>query len=167
MLVFTLVFPIVIAGILHMWVVKKNYLSFLKNPISIKSFGENKTYRGLFIMPLGTFLGSLLIYPQFFSRLENPFICSFMTGIFYILFELPNSFLKRRLGIKPGLLPKNNRFLFSFIDQIDSLIGIFIVYFFIGNIKGEILISTLFLGVLVHYGVNYFLYKINLRKNPI
>ena len=45
-----------------------------------------------------------------------------------VIAELPNSYMKRRLGIAAGATPDKNRWLFTALDQIDSGIGVAVAY---------------------------------------
>jgi CDP-2,3-bis-(O-geranylgeranyl)-sn-glycerol synthase len=92
-------------------------------------FGDNKTYRGFVCVALGTAVGFVLIGPHSlspgpaFRRLE----CALLglgVGIASMLAELPNSLLKRRLGISPGTQASGALGLaFHVLDQLDVLFG--------------------------------------------
>ncbi len=91
--------------------VKWNILSYFKKPIHQSWFGLNKTWRGFIVMPLATWPGVILAQSlEKMADLNAPLlldssscILSFALGFGYCLAELPNSFVKRRLGIKVGL----------------------------------------------------------------
>ena len=48
-----------------------------------------------------------------------------VAGLGFMLGELPNSFLKRQLGIRPGAAPSNlvGRIVFGTFDRLDSIVG--------------------------------------------
>jgi len=116
--------PVILAGILNMVLVKLPVLNFLKKPmdnhIILKDgnrlFGENKTWKGCFSMIVLSIIVTMIwglvcnssIYLQennlFYNLYNNTMmyniLIGFLLGLTYILFELPNSFLKRRIGIK-------------------------------------------------------------------
>ena len=136
-----LIFPLVIAGSVHMAVVMKNHLSMLKVPISTSLFGANKTFRGLILMPLFAVFSCVLLYPLWpYTSIEQTVNLTFTEfvlieaglGLGYIIFELPNSFIKRRLGIPPGGTSATNPQLFKLIDQLDSTVGIAISALLLG-----------------------------------
>ena len=79
-----------------------------------------------------------------------------------MFFELPNSFIKRRLDIKPG---KTTNLFFFVFDQIDSLIGVMLVLFFTSDINLWIYLCYVGLGGLTHIVINLILYKLRVRKN--
>jgi CDP-diacylglycerol--serine O-phosphatidyltransferase len=165
--------PLILGGILHMVVVRVNLLSVLKRPIHRGWFGENKTWRGVVVMPLLTIGGvytALLIertgsYSVGFS--ENSIaLLGLALGLAYIVFELPNSFIKRRMGIAPGKLPGEKRFLFALADQGDSAIGCVLVYRLFFAIDWPVVLTFLILGTCLHLFFNVGLYAVGIRKNP-
>lgn len=131
---FYLQIPIVIGGVLHMLAVTQNWLPALKKPVHEKWFGANKTWRGFVLMPLLTALGALCLWPVELLMGEKALfndtllLAGFIAGLGYTLAELPNSLLKRHLGIAPGETPARYRQLFILTDQIDSGIGVAIAY---------------------------------------
>ena len=73
-------------------------------------FGDNKTLRGALVMSSGTTAAALVLTRQrwFSKRLPAelreapPTLYGLLLGAGVVLGELPNSFLKRQLGIAPG-----------------------------------------------------------------
>lgn len=164
---FVLSLPLIIGGILHMVVVKLDLFSSLKIPIHPKWFGVNKTWRGFFVMPLATWPGVLLaraLDPVFMSAPTLPLALAL--GLGYCLAELPNSFLKRRLGIKEGRTSEHFKWFFVVLDQADSAIGCLVAYSIFLHIEEKLFWFTAFLGTAVHLGLNVLLYKLKIRKNP-
>jgi CDP-diacylglycerol--serine O-phosphatidyltransferase len=95
--------PLVITNIAHMVLVKRNAWSILAKPIHKKAFGANKTWRGVvFISTVNAVLFLLINYPggvlmSFLNQKQNLVQLLFIGWIFgmaYVLFELPNSFIK-------------------------------------------------------------------------
>jgi CDP-diacylglycerol--serine O-phosphatidyltransferase len=139
--------PVVIGGVLHMVVVKRNYLSVLVIPIHEVFFGANKTWRGLFVVPLLTAFGGLCMIPLEWLLIQatghslinqwNLAFLGFIAGVGYVLAELPNSFFKRRIGIEAGAVPENKKYWFIALDQLDSALGVAIAYWLIFDISLE------------------------------
>ena len=52
-------------------------------------------------------------------------LIGFAVGFGFMLAELPNSFVKRQLGIEPGSLPQNawTKPVWFAVDQVDSVVG--------------------------------------------
>jgi hypothetical protein len=89
-----------------------------------------------------------------------------LVGVTYMLFELPNSFLKRWLGIGSG--KQGNGMigtLFFIIDQIDSLIGVFFVLYLFSDIGFIGYLIYLFVGAFTHIAINVVLRMLKLRKS--
>ncbi len=171
---FLLSLPLIVGGILHMVAVKADILSYLKKPIHQSLFGANKTWRGFFIMPLATWPGVLLAqYIEVVVDLNTPLLTttsSWLLAIYlgygYCLAELPNSFLKRRLGIKEGLTSDRFKWTFIILDQADSAIGCMVAYKFLVDISWTDFWLTIILGTLIHLVFNILLFKAKIRKNP-
>lgn len=89
-----------------------------------------------------------------------------LIGFVYMISELPNSFIKRRLNIDSGKTEKGMKgFLFFIIDQIDSLIGVMFVLFLFSNFSIWKYFGYVALGALTHITVNLILYFTKVRKN--
>lgn len=130
--------PVVIGGVLHMVVVTRDMFPALKIPVHRGLFGANKTLRGFIVMPILTIPGALLLAE--IARMPSLHLTTPVTqyhwlwlgaalGFSYVLFELPNSFLKRRLGAAPGEVPAKGRHFFVMLDQLDSGIGAAVFYY--------------------------------------
>ncbi len=168
----TLILPLVISGFLHMFIVKKNLFSVLNKPISVDLFGRNKTYRGFVAMPVLTYIG--LLCSNWISYFKNHqfnqvqiLSLGLLLGLFYALFELPNSWMKRRLNIEPGKTPNKNKALFIFIDQADSVMGCLFAYALFMDLTILTVVFVIFLGPSLHLMVNFVLYLFKLRKEPM
>ena len=181
--------PVILGGIANMLFVRTNL--FKNNSKSIDGgyclkdgrplFGENKTYLGLISMVVLTAIiqviwGGLiaildceevnLFYNNYDNNLLNNLWIGALLGLFYMTFELPNSFIKRRLDINPG--KTNNGIvgrMFGIIDQIDSLIGIAILMSFTIKEKWITLVAFVLFGGIIHIVVNSCLYRFKIRKN--
>lgn len=168
--------PLVVSGILHMVVVRTNVLASLKRPIAESLFGPNKTWRGVVVMPILTVIGvalAKLLEPAFGGMLVarlTPFPTvplGVVLGLAYVLAELPNSYVKRRLGIPPGETPEKNRVLFVLVDQADSAVGCALAYLFMTSISLGLAALLAVLGPGVHLLVNVLLFLAGLRKRPV
>ena len=97
--------------------------------------------------------------------LYNSFV-GFIFGLIYMISELPNSFIKRRLDIKAGKTDKGIKGLvFFIIDQIDSLVGVSLLIFLLSNITLWKSVGYVALGAITHITVNIVLYLLKVRKN--
>lgn len=158
--------PIVLATTLHMFLVKNDGLSVLKVPISKKFFGENKTWRGvIFVILSNTILMSLL--NLIIGRFDFHFalILGAVLGFGYILFELPNSFVKRRLGIPAGKKAETNKWFFIVMDRFDSAFGVVLFYKLMVGITWLEFFLYLILGMMIHFSFSAVLYFLKVKKS--
>lgn len=164
---FLLVLPMIAANVLHMLVVKWNWFPNLAKPIAAKAFGPNKTWRAFVVLPLASGFFCWLFYALFGPFGQLPFqmwLLGIGLGLFYLLFELPNSYLKRKLGIPPGGKSKKYPRLQLFIDKSDSIIGILIFFglFFSLSLSHLFMLYLLSLGL--HYTFSYLLFLLKIKK---
>ncbi len=169
-----LALPLIFGGILHMLAVKWDILSYLKKPLHQRWFGLNKTWRGFFIMPLACWPGVLaartfedvldISAPVF--HLHSTIFISLCLGFAYCLAELPNSFLKRRLGVKEGQTSQKFTLFFIIFDQADSVLGCLMAYALLIPLDGNTFLGTMFAGTFIHLIFNYLLFRLKVRKNP-
>ena len=148
--------PIVLTTTAHMFVVKFDWFSFLKRPISRYLFGENKTWRGfLFVIIVNALLMGAIGYAKLGAFL----------GLGYVLFELPKSFMKRRLGIEPGGKANKGKYFFMTIDRLDSAAGVVIFYYLMFPLSPMKIILYILLGMLIHLSFSSTLYFLKVKKS--
>ncbi len=177
------IIPLILSNILHMLVVKKNYLNFLNFPIHEKWFGENKTYRGFLIVPiLNGLLFMILNWPggllrststQNFS-IQNSllnldsiyvlFLIGFIFGIFYVSFELPNSLIKRSLGIKAGESSQRGQLFFKALDKTDSAFGLSLFFGYLNNFNLQLMLTFFVIAVFLHVILSLLLVALKIKK---
>lgn len=166
------VFPFILAGAIHIIVIKKNLLSRLAHvPLDFqltvrgrRLFGKNKTLRGAVVVIGGVMFGVLLqaalihIYPaSVFLFLVNyhsisPLAWGFFLGAGCVIGELPNSFLKRQFDIPPGGYPLRP-FLKAttwMLDQLDSVIGILLFASAIISVPLLTILLVVCVSLLIH-----------------
>ena len=184
----TLLSP-VFAGIINSIFCKLDILNFLKVPIDFNKnfidkkrvFGDNKTWKGLFGYILFNIICAILFgwiwkitklenFNFFYINHENIVIYNtfigFLIGLFYALFELPNSFIKRRLDIKPGKTTNGiKKIFFIILDQADSVFGVALIVWLFYPIGIWIYLLYVVLGTITHLLINIMLYLLHLRKN--
>lgn len=142
-----LALPITLAGLTHVIAIKKNVLPSLAGirldlGLELRGrslFGANKTLRGALIMIAASVVWTSVVdvlqrglglddsirfvaYAQLGSLAYG-----LLLGLAYIVGELPNSLIKRQLGIAPGE-PAPGRLARTFwvLDQIDSALAVLI-----------------------------------------
>lgn len=156
------------ANVLHMFLVKGEVLAFLAKPIHSKAFGPNKTWRAFVVLPLASaffcWLSSFLFGPFYLDYLRLVFL-GFGLGFCYLLFELPNSYVKRRLGLAAGAKSKQYPRLQLFVDKSDSLIGILIFYGWFFHLSLGHLALLYLLSLALHYTFSLTLYHLKIKKS--
>jgi CDP-diacylglycerol--serine O-phosphatidyltransferase len=153
------------AVVLHAPVLRYDLLKRLKRPISDRLFGSNKTWRGALVMFTGVFVATGVFWPLMPDELDSWPLAGALIGAGTVLGELPNSFLKRRLGIGPGerrVTPGGIALVVY--DQADFVPAIAIALLPIWTMP----LDTLLLGfVAVAAVVNVIGYAIGARDQPI
>lgn len=183
-----LILPLLLAGLCNMIFVKLPLLQPLKTPLDgghhwrdgRRVFGDNKTVKGFIGMIVFTALWfglfhwlalsfeaahawSLIPYRQFSAIAAVGY--GALWGLGYVLAELPNSFIKRRLDIAPG---KNSagtaRHVFIFFDQADSVIGCLLAMLVFYAPPWPVLAAIGAVAVAVHFAMNMLLYALGLKQ---
>jgi len=171
---FVLSLPVIITGVLHMYAVTHNWLAVLSIPVSSPVFGANKTWRGFVLMTIlsvpGVWLAQALEhctggwYPMPLLRDENTVILGAALGLGYTLAELPNSFMKRRLGIRPGGHATRFRHLFVLLDQVDSALGVAASYWLLTDLPNWLLFITIAVFPTITLAVKRVLFLLRLKE---
>ena len=159
------VVPLVLTNTLHMLLVKYSWLSFINIPISEKQFGKNKTWRGfVFLITVNAFVVFTTV-KSFDIHLYNSAFLGAILGFTYLLFELPNSFVKRKLGVGPGEKHQRYRYFFSWIDKSDSAFGLSLVYWLLGYIDWKMAILLYFICSSTHILSSLILVKLKIKSS--
>lgn len=155
-MIILIITTLILAGTLHMLTCKYDLFPYLKIPVSTRLFGENKTVRGFVVMS-----SCSGIFGFFFSfDIYTAFIC-FVLGLGYMLGELPNSYVKRRLNIQPG----EGSFTSIVFDQLDSSTAISILLFVFG-FDITFVISFFVLAPICFWLYKIFLFNLGLKSTP-
>lgn len=181
--------PLILSGVLNMIFTKMDIYKRYKYPIDCyknwidgkRIFGDNKTIIGFFSMIVFCILTQIIWgysceimgisdRNQLYLVYENNYVLNvivgFLFGLIYMLFELPNSFIKRRLDIIPGKTDKGLKgLMFFIIDQIDSLIGVFLVLMLFNGMSIWDYFCYLLVGAITHITINLILFWLRIRRN--
>ncbi len=184
----TLIVP-VFAGIVNSIFCKSRALNSLKKPLDFNKnfrdkkriFGDHKTWKGFIgYIYFNIIFAVIFSYIWHYTKLEHlnffyinhsntltyNLLIGFLLGLFYALFELPNSFIKRRLDITPGKTIKGKKkILFIILDQADSVFGVALVVWMFYPIGIWIYLLYILIGTVTHLIINMMLYFMHLRKN--
>lgn len=182
--------PVILAGISNMVVVKRKWFKKRAKPIdngkmlkdNKRIFGNNKTWLGFFTMIICSIITHIVwglickvfagmqsmnqLYLYYENTVLYNAIVGAIMGVAYMIFELPNSFIKRRLDIPDGKTERGFKGkLFFVIDQLDSMFGVILVLAVASKISLLQYINYVLLGGLTHICVNLVLYKLRIRRN--
>jgi hypothetical protein len=134
-----------IAGALHVYWLRSPMSQRFDRPVDggamlrdRRIFGNNKQWRGFVMMPpaaalaFSLFGGMRPIYPDPVEQAlwhlgpGEYALLGFISGMAFMLAELPNSFLKRQFDVAPGALPSQPwlRPVCLILDRIDSTLGV-------------------------------------------
>ncbi len=149
-------------------VIFKNNFKKLAIPIDFGKniFGKNKTYRGLIVGILLAIiiacLQSILYQSNLFKNLSfinysNWLLIGFLFGFGALFGDLIESFIKRRLNIKPGK---------SFFpwDQLDFVFGALIFISFKVNLTFKMVLTIILISFVGHILINHLAYYLKIRK---
>ncbi len=184
--------PGIIAGVLNMLWCTLPVARWLSRPLDAgrvwrdgrRVLGDNKTWKGaLGMIVLGVLstivwgwlcalLPSLSAHNLFYRVVPNGVGANALIGLAigcaYALFELPNSFLKRRRGIVPGKRTgRAEGVFFTVLDQVDSIIGLVIVVACVYPMTVGYFVGYIAIGAATHAVLNLLLFAVHLRKNPL
>jgi CDP-archaeol synthase len=177
-----LVLPVVLGGLGHVAVLKTNLLSSLTVPIDNGArwrgrpvFGANKTWRGVVLMTGLTALASgaqvaVARNNRWSSALDvlesarvNAWLGGAACGLTYCLAELPNSFIKRQLGIAPGGHAIRAARVQYVVDQADSVAGCLVALRLLYRARARDLLSAFGLGLTIHIAIDQLIYAIGVK----
>jgi hypothetical protein len=139
--------PLLVSAALPGIVLRFDLLATLRVPVDAgrtfrgrRIFGDGKTVRGFVVAIVGctltVVLQRLLAVPSVIRVVDyssvNPVLFGGAMGLGAMLGELPNSFIKRQLGIEPGKTTTGAlRLVFYVYDQIDLLASWLLISFWV------------------------------------
>ena len=158
--VLVIVVPVLLAAVVASVVIRFDPLSQVAVPLDLGRswrgrpiLGPHKTVRGLLVWVVGTALFSLLVF-SLVAPAQEPSVGWFGFGLLlgagYGLAELPNSFVKRRLGIEAGAETGRHARWQYLADQGDSVLGMLVVVVLVLDVAWPWLLVLTLLGLALH-----------------
>jgi CDP-2,3-bis-(O-geranylgeranyl)-sn-glycerol synthase len=139
-------------------------------------FGEHKTLRGFVVMipaaavsfaALAAAIGDLSragLWPLTIAGYAWLGACA---GFGFMAGELPNSFVKRQLGIRPGECPRGLAGAVQFVaDRIDSGIGMLLAVSAIVSTPATTWLVVLLIGPSIHWAFSVAMFHLGLKARP-
>lgn len=167
--------PVIVSGSANMVFVKTKTARRFPVPIDVGHicrdgrplFGKNKTWVGMAGMVFFTAIACMVwgitahIWPaveqyNFLYRFHDNTVwfnlcAGTLIGLAYIVAELPNSFIKRRLAIMPGKMTRKSQVWAQFIgDHIDSTIGCALVVGYFSQFSVAECVTFILTGFAIH-----------------
>ena len=189
LMMYVTLLPVIVSGVANMAWCRSDILKAAKRPLDNgkcffdgkRIFGDNKTWKGVigyvvfnavFCVIWGMICkaASMESLDFFYVNRENTAAYNVMIGMLlglaYSVFELPNSFMKRRLGITPGKTVNGfYKAFFVFLDQADSIFGCALVVWMFYDLGIWIYLLYVLIGAVTHIVFNMLLYLAKKQKN--
>lgn len=134
-------------------------------------FGDNKTWRGFVVMVPASglaFWGGSRLSDTGLWELSAAawFALGLVSGLGFMLGELPNSFIKRQAGVRPGEAPTSVVLagLCLVLDRTDSLLGALFAIWLVVPLPALAWVGCLVVGVGVHALFSWLLYKVGVKR---
>jgi CDP-2,3-bis-(O-geranylgeranyl)-sn-glycerol synthase len=125
-------------------------------------FGDGKTWRG-FIggVSIGTLVGILQYFltPWFYGDIKTAVLLSFLLSLGALLGDLIGSFFKRRANLPRGAPAIG-------LDQLGFLIAALALAYPVKTLDSGQIIFLLLVSPFIHWGANFFAYKMGWKSVP-
>jgi CDP-2,3-bis-(O-geranylgeranyl)-sn-glycerol synthase len=175
--------PVLGAPIVHAPVLTFDLLRGLKRPLDFgatiggrRLFGDNKTWRGALFMTGGVVVAAALLslWPWYWHKLPDgiqdagPWVYGLLLGVSVVVGELPNSFLKRQLGIQPGAQRRDALGIaISIFDQADFVPVAWVLLLPLWTMSLGQAVIVFAVVAAVHMVINVIGFAIGARSSPL
>lgn len=175
--------PVLGAALAHAPVLTFDMLKELKRPLDggrswrgRRLFGDNKTWRGALMMTIGPLLATVVLsrfsgywdHVPVEARDAGPVLVGLLVGLGTVIGELPNSFLKRQMGVAPGTQRRDaTGIALTIYDQADLVLGIWLLLLPVIVLSPAVVAVAFAAVTLVHLVVNVIGHAIGARSSPI
>jgi CDP-2,3-bis-(O-geranylgeranyl)-sn-glycerol synthase len=175
--------PILGAPLAHAPVLRFDLLKTLKKPLDggrtlqgRRVLGENKTWRGALVMLAGVEVAALALdrVPAYRTRLPpgvrraGPTTTGALLGLAAVAGEFPNSFAKRRLGIRAGSHARGPAGVaLSLIDQADFVLAAWPLLAPLHRMTPREVAAVFATVATIHVPINLIGYAFGARDTPI
>jgi CDP-archaeol synthase len=175
--------PVLGAAVLHAPVLTFDLFQSLKRPLDLgatfrgrRLFGDNKTWRGALFMTGGVVVAAALLslWPWYWHKLPDgiqdagPWVYGLLLGVSVVVGELPNSFLKRQLGIQPGAQRRDALGIaLSIFDQADFVLVAWLLLLPLWTMSLGQAVIVFAVVAAVHMVINVIGFAIGARSSPL
>lgn len=173
----------VVAGVAQTLFLKSHVSALFAAPLDMgrtfrgrRIFGQNKTWRGLVVLipavtlcfaVAGALATRQVLGDELWPLTQLQWVgLGLAAGVAYALGELPNSFIKRQLGVEPGAQPEHwlGRKVAFVVDQLDSIMAALVMIALLVPTDWRFHLASLGLGALLHWAFNVVLWLIGVKK---
>jgi CDP-archaeol synthase len=168
--------PALGGALAHAPVLRYDLAPALRRPLHERAFGANKTLRGALVMSSGAAAATLALHrvPAYRDRLPDelraagPLRHGVLLGAAVVLGELPNSALKRRIGIAPGERAGSPLgVVLAIHDQADFVLGAWPLLAPVWRMRARELAEAFAVVAGLHLAVNLVGYALGARSAPL
>jgi hypothetical protein len=168
--------PALGGALAHAPFLRYDLLPGLKRPLSERRFGANKTVRGALAMAGGTAAATCALHrvPAYRERLPEdlrvagPLPHGLLLGASVVLGELPNSALKRRIGIPPGERAGSPLgVVLALHDQADFVLGAWPLLAPVWRMRPGEVAEVFAVVTALHLAINVAGYALGARTSPL
>jgi hypothetical protein len=168
--------PVVLAGVAQILVIRFDPLPATAVPLDLgrtwrgaRLFGAHKTIRGVVVMTVACAVATAVVMPRLLPPEDEPstgwFWFGALVGLGYVVAELPNSFVKRRLGIEAGEASARHRGWQFVVDEGDSVVGVVVVVGLLTPVSWTWLALAGAAGFLLHVVVDRLLHTTGVKPS--
>lgn len=177
---FTLMLPITFSGLTLIVCMRKGWLAKLDVPLDAglqlggaPLIGRSKSLRSLVIyLIVATVVTSALHLISLQTDLiatvykANPLVLAPLATVAYLLGEISNSFIKRRLGIATSgqVVGSGAGRIQAIFDNIDGMLTSGLVFIFIYGVPTEVLIASFVLAIVTHLSTDALMRRLHLKR---
>jgi hypothetical protein len=163
---FFVLLPLLFSNMLHMFLVRMSIGEQLAIPVAESVFGANKTIRGFLVVPVCNGVFTAFFFQNTAGRnvCENA-LTGALFGLIYLISELPNSWIKRRLGIMAGQKSVKFPLFFMLLDKMDSALGVTLVASLLFSWTWTETLVFLALAIFVHIFFSIMLVLLKIKKS--
>lgn len=177
-----------VAGAVHVIWLRWARTDLLLTPVDLgryfrgrRIFGDNKRLRGFIALPLVAAVTFAIVAANLhrlppaladglwdLTTLQYAGI-GLAAGLGFMLAELPNSFLKRQLGIAPGQVPGEgwSRAAFLLLDRFDSALGVLVVVSVLAPVPAMTWLWVLLIGPGLHAMFSALLFRTGIKERAL
>lgn len=183
-----LVLAMAVPGLVHVLWLRSKLARRLAYPVdgglmvrNRRLFGANKTLGGFLALPPAASL-SFWLLSVLWAQLPAPLPdmlwplsgwqyagLGLICGFAFLIAELPNSFLKRQIGIAPGAAPSSGplKVITTIVDRFDSVIGCLVAASLLLPLSVATWVWVLVLGAAQHALFSFLMFRMGLKGRAL